>query len=166
MPPRPSWATSRSPGGGAAFGSSTVDVVVSSDDPDQLAELAQEVQTLVEGVDGTSEVTNNLAAAQPTVQVVVDRAAAAEVGLTETQVAGTVAAVMSPRPVGTVDLGDGPLDVTIEATAGPATLDELERSSCRRRPVWCRWRRWRASTRSTCPRRSRGSTASGRRPSP
>ncbi|KQT02357.1 efflux RND transporter permease subunit [Cellulomonas sp. Leaf395] len=112
-------------GGGAAFGSSTVDVVVRSDDPDQLAELAQEVQTLVEGVDGTSDVTNNLAAAQPTVQVVVDRAAAAEVGLTETQVAGTVAAVMSPRPVGTVDLGDGPLDVTIEATAGPATLDEL-----------------------------------------
>lgn len=112
-------------GGGAAFGSSTVDVVVRSDDPAQLEELAQQVQTLVEGVDGTSDVTNNLAAAQPTVQVVVDRAAAAEAGLTETQVAGTVAAVMSPRPIGTVDLGEGPLDVTIVATAGPSTLDEL-----------------------------------------
>ncbi|KQR12237.1 efflux RND transporter permease subunit [Cellulomonas sp. Leaf334] len=112
-------------GGGAAFGSSTVDVVVRSDDPDQLTDLAAQVQTLVEGVDGTSDVTNNLAAAQPTVQVVVDRAAAAAVGLTETQVAGTVAAVMSPRPVGTVDLGGGPLDVTIRATAGPTTLDEL-----------------------------------------
>ncbi|GEK21288.1 efflux RND transporter permease subunit [Cellulomonas xylanilytica] len=112
-------------GGGAAFGSSTVDVVVRSDDPVQLEELAGEVQTVVEGVDGTSDVTNNLAAAQPTVQVVVDRAAAAEVGLTETQVAGTVAAVMSPRPIGTVDLGEGPLDVTVVATAGPSTLDEL-----------------------------------------
>ncbi|WP_456823174.1 efflux RND transporter permease subunit [Cellulomonas sp. P5_E12] len=112
-------------GGGAAFGSSTVDVVVRSDDPDQLSTLAQQVQTVVEGVDGTSDVTNNLAAAQPTVQVVVDRAAAAQVGLTETQVAGTVAAVMSPRPIGTVDLGDGPLDVTIVATAGPTTLDQL-----------------------------------------
>lgn len=112
-------------GGGAAFGSSTVDVVVRSDDPDQLSTLAQQVQTVVEGVDGTSDVTNNLAAAQPTVQVVVDRAAAAQVGLTETQVAGTVAAVMSPRPIGTVDLGDGPLDVTIVATAGLTTLDQL-----------------------------------------
>ncbi|MBO3100516.1 efflux RND transporter permease subunit [Cellulomonas fengjieae] len=112
-------------GAGAAFGSSTVDVIVRSDDPDQLGELAQRVQEMVEEVDGVSDVTNNLAAAQPTVQVVVDRAAAAAAGLTETQVAGTVAALMSPQPIGTVDLGDGPLDVTIEGIPGPTTLDDL-----------------------------------------
>ncbi|WP_136518743.1 efflux RND transporter permease subunit [Cellulomonas telluris] len=113
-------------GADAAFGSSTVDVVVQADDTDELADLASRVQEAVEGVEGTTDVTNNLSAAQPTVQVTVDREAAAAAGLTETAVVGTVAGLLSPQPVGTVDLGNGPLDVTVVATAAPGTVDELE----------------------------------------
>lgn len=113
-------------GGDAAFGSSTVDVVVQSDDPDELEDLASRVQAAVEGVEGTTDVTNDLASAQPTVQVTVDREAAAAVGLTETAVVGTVAGLMSPQPVGTVDLGTGPVDVTVEAGEVPATVADLE----------------------------------------
>ncbi|TFH70520.1 efflux RND transporter permease subunit [Cellulomonas sp. HD19AZ1] len=113
-------------GADAAFGSSTVDVVVQSDDPDELAGLADRVRDVVAGVEGTTDVTNDLAADQPTVQVTVDRAAAAAAGLTETQVVGTVAGLMSPQPVGTVDLGAGPLDVTVVTLPAPASVAELE----------------------------------------
>ncbi|KFD42864.1 hydrogenase expression protein [Cellulosimicrobium sp. MM] len=113
-------------GADAAFGSSTVDLVVRAPDTDTLAAAAAEVQELAEGTDGAAQVTNNLAAAQATVQVTVDREAAAAVGLTETQVAGTVAGAMSPAPVGTVNLGDGPVQVRVVAGEAPATVAELE----------------------------------------
>src|SRR5690606_25092012 len=113
-------------GADAAFGSSTVDLVVRAPDTDTLAAAATEVQELAEGVDGAAQVTNNLAAAQSTVQVTVDREAAAAVGLTETQVAGTVSGIMSPAPVGTVNLGDGLVQVRVLAGEAPATVAELE----------------------------------------
>ncbi|HEY0118764.1 MAG TPA: efflux RND transporter permease subunit [Cellulomonas sp.] len=113
-------------GADAAYGSSTVDVVVQADDPTVLANLANQVQQMVQGTAGTSDVTNNLAQAQPTVRVTVDRAKAAAAGLSETAVAGTIAAVMSPQPIGTVDLGDGPIDVTVVATKAPQTVAQLQ----------------------------------------
>lgn len=113
-------------GADAAFGSSTVDVVVQADDPDELAALAAQVRDVVADVEGTTDVVNDLAADQPTVRVTVDRAAAAAAGLTETAVVGTVAGLMSPQPVGTVDLGAGPVDVTVVTLPAPATLTELQ----------------------------------------
>lgn len=113
-------------GADSGFGSSTVDVVVQADDADELADLAGRVQEVVAGVEGTSDVTNDLAVDQPTVRVTVDREAAAAAGLTETAVVGTVAGLMSPQPVGTVDLGAGPVDVSVVTLPAPATLAELE----------------------------------------
>ncbi|ADG73828.1 acriflavin resistance protein [Cellulomonas flavigena DSM 20109] len=113
-------------GADAAFGSSTVDVVVQADDPEELAALAAEVRDVVAGVEGTTDVVNDLAADQPTVRVTVDREAAAAAGLTETAVVGTVAGLMSPQPVGTVDLGTGPVDLTVVTVPGPTTVAELE----------------------------------------
>ena len=46
--------------------------------------LSDQVQQMVQGTEGTSDVTNNLAQAQPTVRVTVDRAKAAAAGLSET----------------------------------------------------------------------------------
>lgn len=113
-------------GGEALMGSSTVDLVVRTTDPDALADAAQQVQDAAAGTEGALEVTNNLAAEQSTVQVSVDREAATAAGLTETQLSGLVASVMSPRPIGTVDLGDGPVDVVVSQGEGPATVAELE----------------------------------------
>jgi len=113
-------------GGEALMGSSTVDLVVRTTDPDTLADAARQVQDAAAGTDGAIEVTNNLAAEQSTVQVSVDREAATAAGLTETQLSGLVASVMSPMPVGTVDLGDGPVDVVVSQGEGPATVAELE----------------------------------------
>ncbi|MBD7949006.1 MULTISPECIES: efflux RND transporter permease subunit [Oerskovia] len=113
-------------GADAAFGSSTVDLVVRAPDTETLAAAADQVQQIAEDTEGASEVTNNLASAQSTIQVTVDRDAAAAVGLTETQVAGTVASLMSPSPVGTVNLGDGPVQVRVAVGQAPTTVDELQ----------------------------------------
>ncbi|GIG38633.1 efflux RND transporter permease subunit [Cellulomonas phragmiteti] len=113
-------------GADAAFGSSTVDVVVQADDGAELADLAAQVRDVVAGVEGTTDVVNDLAADQPTVRVTVDRDAAAAAGLTETAVVGTVAGLMSPQPVGSVDLGAGPVDVTIVTLPAPSSVAELE----------------------------------------
>ncbi|MCC2314554.1 efflux RND transporter permease subunit [Cellulomonas xiejunii] len=113
-------------GADAAFGSSTVDVVVQADDPDELEQLAAQVRDVVADVEGTTDVTNDLSADQPTVRVTVDREAAAAAGLTETAVVGTVAGLMSPQPIGTVDLGAGPVDVTVVTVPAPASVAEVE----------------------------------------
>ena len=101
-------------------------VVKKSGYKEELAALAAEVRDVVAGVEGTTDVVNDLAADQPTVRVTVDREAAAAAGLTETAVVGTVAGLMSPQPVGAVDLGTGPVDVTVVTVPGPATVAELE----------------------------------------
>ncbi|MBO3088949.1 efflux RND transporter permease subunit [Cellulomonas dongxiuzhuiae] len=113
-------------GADAAFGSSTVDVVVQADDSEELERLAAQVRDVVAGVEGTTDVTNDLSADQPTVRVTVDREAAAAAGLTETAVVGTVAGLMSPQPIGTVDLGAGPVDVTVVTVPAPASVAEVE----------------------------------------
>ncbi|GAA1711192.1 efflux RND transporter permease subunit [Isoptericola hypogeus] len=114
-------------GGDSGFGGTTVDLVVQANDADDLEEAASAVEDAVADLDGVAEVSNDLAAAQQVVQVTVDREAAAELGLTETQVSGIVSGAMQPeQTVGEVDLGDGPTDVVVKTGDAPATQGEIE----------------------------------------
>lgn len=114
-------------GGDSGFGSTTIDLVVRSHDTDDLATAAAAAQDAVSGLDGVAEVTNDLASAQPVLQVTVDREAAAEEGLTETQVAGIVSGTMTPEEtVGEVDLGDGPVDAVVVTGEAPQTVEEVK----------------------------------------
>ncbi len=112
--------------GSAGFGSSTVDLVVSADDADTLAEAAEQVQAEAEKAPDGDAVSSTLAADQPVVQVTVDRAAAAAAGLTETGVATTVAGLMNDPKLGTVDLGDGPVSVVASFGEPPADIEALK----------------------------------------
>jgi len=114
-------------GGDSGFGGSTVDLVIRAHDQDALADAADRVQAAVSDVDGVAEVANDLTTEQSVVQVTVDRGAAAELGLTETQVSGVVSGAMNPeQTVGEVDLGDGPVDVVVASGEAPATRAEIE----------------------------------------
>jgi len=110
---------------GSGFGSSTVDVLVRSDDPDQLAAAADQVQRAVGDVPGATDVTNDLSAALPVVQVTVDPAAAAAVGLTEAQVTRTLAGLSSAVPVGSIDVDDVATPVYLQPTQQLQTVDQL-----------------------------------------
>ena len=73
----------------------------------------------------TTGATSNLSAAEPYLAVRVDRAKAASLGLTETQVGGLVAASVSPRDTGTVEIDDATLDVYIADPEPPTTIAAL-----------------------------------------
>lgn len=114
-------------GSEGGFGSSTVDIAVRATDRDDLAAAAEAVHEAVRDVEGAAEVANDLAGEQEVLQVTVDREAAAGLGLTETVVSGVVAAAMNPeRPIGELDLGDGPLEVVVSSGTAPATRAEIE----------------------------------------
>ncbi|GAA3333364.1 efflux RND transporter permease subunit [Curtobacterium albidum] len=107
-------------------GSSDIEVDVTAPTQTELQTAAQQVLEEMRAVDGTTGATSNLSAAEPYLAVKVDRQAAAERGLTETQVGGLVAAAVSPRDTGSVEIDDATLDVYIADANPPATVDALK----------------------------------------
>ncbi|ALV42998.1 hydrogenase expression protein [Pseudarthrobacter sulfonivorans] len=93
--------------------SSTVDITIKAATSEDLRTASDAMVQAMTGVPETSEVTTNLAASQPVVQVKVDRAKTAAAGLNEEQVAGVLAATISPIPAGTVriDTNDFPVQI-------------------------------------------------------
>jgi HAE1 family hydrophobic/amphiphilic exporter-1 len=93
--------------------SSTVDITLAAATSADLRTASDAMVKAMDGVPGSSEVTTNLAASQAVVQVKVDRAKAAAAGLNEEQVAGVLAATVSPIPAGTVriDTNDFPVRI-------------------------------------------------------
>ncbi|MCO4251799.1 efflux RND transporter permease subunit [Pseudarthrobacter raffinosi] len=93
--------------------SSTVDITIKAATSEDLRTASEAMVEAMTGVPATSEVATNLAARQPVVQVKVDRAKTAAAGLNEEQVAGVLAATISPIPAGTVriDTNDFPVQI-------------------------------------------------------
>ncbi|GGC98378.1 multidrug transporter [Tersicoccus solisilvae] len=108
--------------------SSTVNVTVTAPTSDLLAKANDVVVRGLTGVQDARDVSSNLAANQPVVQVRVDRAAAARLGVNENALAGILAARLSPIPGGTVRLNDTDYQVKIgdpPALTSVATLRNL-----------------------------------------
>jgi HAE1 family hydrophobic/amphiphilic exporter-1 len=122
--------------------SSTVDITIKAATSADLRTASDAVVEAMNGVPETSEVSTNLAASQPVVQVKVDRAKTVAAGLNEQQVAGVLAATISPVPAGTVriDTNDFPVQIgkgtrftsidavrsiPLPAAAGPVTLGSI-----------------------------------------
>ncbi|GAB2612483.1 efflux RND transporter permease subunit [Pseudactinotalea suaedae] len=112
-------------GGDAGLGATTVDLVVTADEIDALAEAGQLVHDSVVGMDGIAEISSSLASDQPVIQVTVDRDAAAAAGLTETAVAVAVAGAMTDAEVGTIDIDGDEVSVIASFADSPTDLDEL-----------------------------------------
>ncbi|GAA4753022.1 efflux RND transporter permease subunit [Modestobacter marinus] len=110
---------------GSGFGSSTVDVLVQAADADVLAEAADQVQQAVSGVPGATDVTNDLSAGLPVVQVDVDPLAAAQAGLTEAQVTRTLAGLTNAVPLGEIDVDDASTPVYLDPVQAPQTVAQL-----------------------------------------
>jgi HAE1 family hydrophobic/amphiphilic exporter-1 len=111
----------------SSFGSdSNIEVDVTAPTQAGLRTAAEQVLKTMQTVPNTTGATSNLAAAQPYLAVDVDRAKAAAVGLTETEVGGIVAASVSPQDKGTVEFGDQTLDVYLQNPKPPTTVDALK----------------------------------------
>ncbi|WP_346959227.1 efflux RND transporter permease subunit [uncultured Arthrobacter sp.] len=92
---------------------STVDITLKAASSADLKTASDAMVKAMDGVPGSSEVSTNLAASQPVVQVKVDRAKAVAAGLNEQQVAGVLASTISPVPAGTVRIGTNDYPVRI-----------------------------------------------------
>ncbi|MEX5300785.1 efflux RND transporter permease subunit [Kocuria sabuli] len=111
--------------GAQGFTSSDVEISVSAPDQDTLAAADAAVVEAMRELDSAGQVTSNLAATQPTVVVTVDRAAAAERGLTEEQVTGSLAGTVNPLPAGSIDLDANSVAVTIGEGRAVEDVDAL-----------------------------------------
>ncbi len=87
--------------------SSGISITVSASNDESAAELAAFTEQVVQTVAGVTDVVNvssNLSATQPTVQVIVDPDLAAQAGLTPQHIAGELASLSSVQTLTTVNL--------------------------------------------------------------
>ncbi|MGI6879826.1 efflux RND transporter permease subunit [Microbacterium sp. gxy059] len=109
----------------AGMGSMDVAITVEAAGSDELREATEAIADDLDGRDGVGVVTHNLEAAMPYIAVEVDRAKAAEHGMSEAAIGGMVNAAMQPQQTGSVEIDDSSLTIYIEAQDPPATADEL-----------------------------------------
>lgn len=110
--------------GGMGF-SSTVDVIVTAPDETALGEAADTVAAALGDLDHTTGMTSDRVAAQPTLQIVVDRVAALEHGLTEMQVVGIVAGTVTPQSIGSLRIENRDFSIFVDTGATPQTTAEI-----------------------------------------
>jgi HAE1 family hydrophobic/amphiphilic exporter-1 len=111
-------------GGGGFGGSSDIEIDVTAADREALEAATDEVVSAMEDAE-VGAVTSNLSDALPYIAVVVDRDAAAELGLSEVAVGAIVSASMQPRPIGAVEIDDSSLTVYLQSEDPPLTIAEL-----------------------------------------
>ncbi|MHA7281847.1 efflux RND transporter permease subunit [Arthrobacter sp. TMS2-4] len=105
--------------------SSTIDIDITAPVAADLEAADDAVVEGLQGLDGAGEITSNLAAAQPQVQIDVDRTAAVEAGLSEGQIAGLLGGSISPVPAGSVRFGADDFPVLIGEGTTITSLDQL-----------------------------------------
>ncbi|MCK2026164.1 efflux RND transporter permease subunit [Microbacterium sp. SSW1-47] len=110
----------------AGFGSSDIEITVTASNGDDLATATSALVEELDGRDGIGQVTDNLAEALPYIAVVVDREAAAQVGLSEVAVGSIVSNTMRPQQIGSVEIDDTALTVYLVNPAPPTTVAALQ----------------------------------------
>ncbi len=110
--------------GGGGF-SSDIEIEISAPDQESLQGAADDILTMVRGLDVTQQAESNLSETLPYIAIDVDRDAAAEVGLSEVAVGGIVADSMLPASVGSVIIDSKTLNIYITDPRAPTTIEEL-----------------------------------------
>ena len=110
---------------GGMGGSSAVTIKVGAPTPELLTEATAATLKAMTGIEGATDVSDNLSAARPQVSVEIDRVKAAKAGLTEAQIGGITAGTISPVPAGTVRLGYTDFPVSIGEGTDLTDLNQL-----------------------------------------
>jgi hydrophobic/amphiphilic exporter-1 (mainly G- bacteria), HAE1 family len=109
--------------------SSNIEIDVSAGSSADLRAASKDLIAKAEKIKGVSSVTSNLSASLPYIGVVVNRRAAANDGLTELQVGSVVAQAMNPSATGSIVVGDTTLDIYIDNSSAPTTIEALRNYS-------------------------------------
>src|SRR4029079_13008112 len=112
--------------GGAT--TNTLNVIVSAEDPADVASTTEAVQAALPGVEGLDNITSDLVKAAPEVQVRVDPNKALGVAFTTAQVGAEIRTALTPTTVGLIQVGDAdPVDLVFRLDAASLTsVDALK----------------------------------------
>ena len=113
-------------GGGGGFSSDTIDVIVRAPDTETLRSAADAVKGAMGEVPALRDVSSNLEASAPRVEVVVDRQEAAGRGLSEAQVGQAVAQAFRGAPLGQITLDGRTSDLVLRGAAAPDDIKAIE----------------------------------------
>ncbi|MEV2277973.1 efflux RND transporter permease subunit [Nocardiopsis sp. NPDC049922] len=108
------------------MGGSALEVRVTAEDQETLAEAAGMVEEALRDIDGADDVVNGVSASQAALEVHVDAEEAAELGLSEAMVGQAVAAAFNGQRAGTATVDDVRHDVVVMVDEAPETRGELE----------------------------------------
>ncbi|GAB1694137.1 efflux RND transporter permease subunit [Krasilnikovia sp. M28-CT-15] len=112
---------------GSGFNANQLSVIVKATDPAVLATATEQVRQAMAATPGVTDVGTNLAASVPRLDVTVDRAAAARAGLTEAEIARTVAGAFRPAPAGQITVDSATQNVVISLGTPPTSADALRK---------------------------------------
>ncbi|HZM80703.1 MAG TPA: efflux RND transporter permease subunit [Candidatus Limnocylindrales bacterium] len=114
--------------GGGGFSASALQIIVQADDEATLKTATEQVREALAEVPDVKDVTSDLSTSAPRVQVTVDRQKAAAIGMTEAQIAQSVAAVFRGAPLGQYTLdGHRQMVVLTFGGAAPTSVDQLKK---------------------------------------
>ncbi|MDH2430570.1 efflux RND transporter permease subunit [Sphaerisporangium sp. TRM90804] len=112
--------------GGGGFASDRAEVILQGADQDALESGADTVLAALKQIDGLRDVTSNLQASAPRIDVRVDRRKAAAKGLTEAGIGQLVAQSFRGAPIGQITLDGQASDIILRTGGGaPADLGEV-----------------------------------------
>jgi HAE1 family hydrophobic/amphiphilic exporter-1 len=111
--------------GGGGFGGTDIEVDVQSSSARDLQTAADDILAKLKKLPQAAQVTSDLSATQPYLAIEVDRAEAAEAGLSEVAVGRLVSQAMLPTSAGSVELDDRTLNIYITDPKAPTTIDAL-----------------------------------------
>ena len=112
---------------GGGFASSDIEVNIKAPTDLALREAADAVLAGTKDLSVVAEASSNLSVTQPYIAITVDRAKAADKGLSEVAVGSQVAGAMNPSAVGTVVIDEKTLSIFIDNEKAPLTQREIER---------------------------------------
>jgi len=111
---------------GGSFGSTgTIDIKVTSGNDAVLKSGVAAVAAAMKGTKNVSEITNSLAVEQRTLQVSVNRSAAAKLGLSEVAIGAMVANTMNPSAIGKLNLDGVSTPIYVVQTKSPKTVRQI-----------------------------------------
>jgi HAE1 family hydrophobic/amphiphilic exporter-1 len=110
----------------SGFASSDIAINITANSAADLTEASKKVLAEVEDLDVVADATSNLSVTQPFISITVDRAAAAQSGLSEIAVGGIITAAMNPSASGSVVIDEKTLSIYIDNASAPTTLAEIQ----------------------------------------
>ena len=112
---------------GGAFGSQTIDITVKAPSEETLTNVTAAITAAIAESKSADSVTTSLDDTQSFISISIKRKAAAKYALSEVLIGRTLAGLIAPSAIGQVVIDDVTMDLIIESTNAPETLDELQK---------------------------------------